>query len=301
MSKVYDIVTEKIIQNLERGTVPWRQPWRTKGGIPANLISGKKYRGVNLMLLSLSSLVKGYESQYWLTFKQSTDLGAKVRQGEKATLVVFYKQLTGTKEVEMDNLATGERETTRIDNQMFVLRYYNVFNTEQCDGLCHKRLEKDAVDSEEINPIETAEKIVMQMPNPPAILYGYGKACYIPRLDQIHLPNKDNFITSEGYYSTLFHELTHSTGHETRLSREGVMNQAMFGDERYSKEELVAEFGAAFLCAEAGISQNQTECNSAYISSWLERLNSDKRMLVQAASQAQKAADYILNRTDEEE
>lgn len=276
---VYEIVTDKIVKQLEAGTIPWRKPW-TGGaqGMPKNLVSGKPYRGINVMLLGLA----GFNSPYWLTFNQCKQLGGKVKTGETATMVVFFKPL---KKKEKD------KDGVEKDKTIPMLRYYKVFNTDQTEGL--KVPEMDTVETFEHDRIEACEKVVSGMPKPPTIEHGRGRASYSPSSDTVCMPNKENFETAEGYYCTLFHELVHSTGHDSRLNRKTV-GVANFGNKDYSKEELIAEMGAAFLSAFTGIDTATQENSSAYIANWIGVLRGDSRLAVTAASAGQKASDYIL-------
>jgi antirestriction protein ArdC len=279
MSTAYDVVTESIIKQLESGVAPWRKPWRTE--MPANLVSKKEYRGINIFLLAC----QGYGSRYWLTYRQAQALGGSVRKGEHGSRVVFWK----IHEYRKENSETGEAE----NHKAILLRYYSVFNLEQCEGI------KSPEPVRVINPIGQCESIVRSMPNPPGFAQD-SQACYRPSIDTVGMPAISAFNTVEEYYSTLFHELTHSTGHPSRVAREGIMNHNPFGSEDYSKEELVAEMGAAMLCGVAGIESHTLENSVAYLQCWIKKLKSDSRLIVSAASQAQKAADFILARSANE-
>ena len=270
-SSVYSIITEQIVQQLESGVAPWRKPWNVAQ--PANLLSRKPYRGINVLLLA----VRGYGSPYWLTYKQATMLGGNVRRGEHGTKVVFWK--IGTRETE-------DADGDTIERKSILLRYYTVFNVEQCEGIASPTA------APAVNAIEECERIVRQMPNPPAMQQD-GRAWYRPSTDTVGMPSRNVFNSAEEYYSTLFHELTHSTGHTSRVGREGIEKLNTFGSESYSKEELIAEMGAAMLAGVAGIERKTLSNSAAYLQSWINVLKSDSRMVVSAASQAQKAADYI--------
>jgi antirestriction protein ArdC len=270
-SSVYSIVTEQILKQLESGTAPWHRPWTTQG--PKNLVSGRGYRGINVFLLASN----GYGSPYWLTYRQATERGGHVRKGEHGTKVVFWK--IGTREME-------DADGDAVERKSIVLRYYTVFNVEQCEGMAAP----DATRT--VNPIEECERIVHGMPNPPAMEQD-ARAWYRPSTDTVGMPSRNAFNSAEEYYSTLFHELTHSTGHTKRVGRDGIEKLNTFGSESYSKEELIAEMGAAMLCGVAGIDRRTIANSAAYLKSWIDVLKSDARMVVQAASQAQKAADYI--------
>jgi antirestriction protein ArdC len=192
-------------------------------------------------------------------------------------------------EYRKENKETGETE----DHKSILLRYYTVFNLEQCEGIKPPDLLRI------INPLEQCESIVKGMPNSPGLIQD-SRACYWPSTDTVGMPARSAFNSSEEYYSTLFHELTHSTGHSSRVGREGILNHNPFGSDDYSKEELVAEMGAAMLCGVAGIVSHTIDNSAAYLQTWIDRLRSDSRLIVSAASQAQKAADYILARTEQE-
>jgi antirestriction protein ArdC len=289
---VYAIVTEKIINQLESGVVPWRRPW-TSTGLPRNLISRKPYRGINYFLLSASK----YVSPFWLTMRQANALGGSIRKGEESTIVTFWKiddaKHNDTEETEeLDPQPKDEKNRRR-----FVLRFYRVWNLEQCE-LPQAVLDKlPKIETHQHDPIEAVERIIAGMPNPPEIVRAGSRAYYSAMTDRVTLPLRELFESAAEDAATTLHELAHSTGHERRLAREGITEVAPFGSAVYSREELVAELAAAFLCAEAGISNAVIRNQAAYVAGWLARLREDRRLIVQAAAQAQKAADYILNRT----
>jgi len=286
----YAIVTEKIVNLLQQGIVPWRRPW-TSTGLPRNLVSKKPYRGVNLFLLSATK----YVSPFWLTMKQANELGGTVRKGEHSQIVVFWKvdAIAGAEtQTEADTDEADEKSRRR-----FVLRYYRVFNLEQCElpEAVLGKLPKIAMHHHD--PIEACEKILTDMPNPPEIVHAGDKAFYSPITDRVTMPPRGLFESAEEYWSTFWHECGgHATGHPKRLNRNSICEAAPFGSPMYSLEELVAECSAAYLCAEAGISPAVIHNQASYIQGWLATLHSNKRMVVVAAAQAQKAAHYILNR-----
>jgi len=270
-ASVYEIVTSRILAELERGEIPWRKPWRVLP--PANLISKKPYRGINVFLLALA----GYGSQYWLTYRQAQALGGNVRRGEHGSKIVFWK---------FDRFETETADGETEERKSAFLRYYTVFNLEQTEGL------KALLALPPAFPIESAEAIAAGMPNPPAFEQD-AQAAYIPSRDTVAMPSRTAFESPAEYYSTLFHELTHSTGHAKRLARDGFDTPQKFGSESYSREELIAEMGSAMLCGIAGIEQATISNSAAYLQSWIKRLKADSRLVVSAASAAQKAADYI--------
>ena len=278
-SNVYQIITDQIIRQLEQGVAPWRKPWRAE--LPLNLISGKPYRGLNVFLLAS----QGYASRYWLTLNQANKLGGHVKKGEHSTLVMFWHIGEERKVRSADG---SERKQTP-----FLLRYYRVFNVCQTEGIADKLGLGNS--SPRVPSIEQCESIVDRMPNRPDI-ENSDRAWYRPSTDKIGMPARELFHSSEEYYSTLFHELAHSTGHAARVGREGIEQLNADGSESYSREELVAEMGAAMLCGFAGISPHTLGNSAAYLQSWLRVLKSDSRMVITAASAAQKAADYILGK-----
>jgi antirestriction protein ArdC len=285
---VYGIVTEKIINLLEHGTVPWRRPW-SSAGLPRNLVSKKPYRGVNFFLLSASKFV----SPFWLTFRQANELGGQVRKGEESTIVVFWKT---DEKTESEN--TGAEGTAQKARRRFLLRYYRVFNLEQCE-LPENVLDRlPKIERHQHDPIDAAERIVAAMPLRPEIEHAGSKAFYSSVTDRVTMPPRQLFTSAEEYSATLLHELTHSSGHRKRLARESILEAAPFGSATYSKEEMVAEMGAAYLCAEAGISNVVLPNQAAYVAGWLKKLRDDRKLLIHAAAQAQHAADYVLNRPD---
>ena len=280
MSKAYEVITETIIEKLEQGTVPWHQPWSNEAA--KNLISKREYRGINVFLLGASR----YANPYWLTFRQAKQLGGHVKKGERSTPVVFWKWL----ERERDNPDTGETETVSTP----LLRYYRVFNVEQCEGIPAEKV-PTLENARDFRPIEEAERVVQEMPQRPIIQHEAAQAFYRPSADVVNMPVAELFTSDEEYYSTLFHELTHATGHESRLKRLDTDKIAAFGGKDYSQEELVAEMGSAFLCGHCGIAERIIDNSAAYIQGWLRRLRNDKSLVVFAAAQAQKAVDFILD------
>ncbi len=281
MNKVYEIVTQRIINALEQGEIPWRPRFSVDKGLPRNAVSKKPYRGVNLLLLWLAR----YQDNRFLTFKQAKEMGGEVKKGEHGWPVIFWK----LQEIDETIPSTGELK------QVPVLRYYTVFNVSQCSGLGLPKI----IEVSEFTPIEMGERILLGYPNPPCVFYGKGCGCYRPSDDIVEMPRPETFQKNEHYYSVLFHELVHSTGHAKRLNREEIATPKKFGSEPYSREELVAELGSAFLCAECGIEQDTLEDHAAYIQGWLKRLKDDSRLIVLAAAAAQRAADHILARTFE--
>lgn len=288
---VYEMITNRIVEQLEKGDVPWQRPWvGGKAGMPRNFVSTKAYRGINVFLLSYTAHIKGFTSPFWVSYNQAQDLGGNVRQGEKsATPVVFYRVLEGKKD---EGAQEGETSSSEMKSHA-MLRYTAMFNTDQCDGLKVPDLSNGAPKFEH-EKIANAEAIVDAMLNKPTINSerNSNRAFYSVHSDSVTVPCLAQYPHAEEFYSTLFHELGHSTGHQSRLARDFGVS---FGDHTYSKEELVAEFTASYLCGIAGIEQRTMLNSAAYISGWLNILKDkkQKKWIPWAASQAQKAADYI--------
>lgn len=283
MCKVYDVVNQRIMELLESGTVPWRKTWNAQSNQPRNMVSKKEYRGINVFLLACMP----YSSPYWMTFNQVKSKNGHVRKGEKSTPVIFWKWL------DRKEAGSDVADTVTVNGKIPMLRYYTVFNWEQTEGIEPPPTKETT--SHTFTPIERAEQIIAGMPLRPDIHYGGNQPTYSPVLDYVKMPVKEAFESPEEFYGTLYHELSHATGHQKRVGRKGILEPSYFGSHEYSKEELVAEMGAAFLCGHAGIEQKVLENSVSYIAGWLKSLKNDKTLLIQAAAQAQKASDYILN------
>ncbi len=285
---IYQEVTDKIIEAIEAGETKGKGPlWNGQGatGLPYNMTSKRAYSGVNVLVLWLTADAKGYSTPAWLTYKQATELGGTVRKGEKATHIVYFKPL----ERQETDHATGEVTTREIP----MLRSYAVFNADQCDGLPATQGERQA-----FNGIEAADSILC---NSGAAWEERGtKAFYSPVLDKIFMPDRDRFAKPESFYAVALHELTHWTGHSSRLARDF---SGRFGTESYAFEELIAELGSAFIGADLGITPETLPDHTSYVASWLKVLKGDKKAIFTAASQASKTHDYImaLATTDEEQ
>jgi len=286
---VYEIVTERILAELEKGIVPWRKPWTGSSSLN---ITGHEYRGMNILLLGSTP----FSSPVWMSYKQAGDHGGHVKPGEKSSLCVFWKVsdlVDDAGKLVLDDRGKPKRS--------FLLRYYNVFNLDQTEAVVLPKRTADKVKGKINDPITAADEVVNNMPSKPEIIPGQ-KASYSPEKDKVSMPDRKFFDSPEDYYSTLFHELTHATGHPTRLNRPSIVERAGFGSEDYGEEELTAEFGAAFLCCETGINNERTnENNSAYIAGWKAKIKANSKLVAMAASRAQKAADFILAKPEHEE
>lgn len=278
---VYEIITERIVEMLKQGTVPWRKTWNA-GNAPRN-IDGYRYRGINVFLLH--SL--GYSSPFWMTFKQAQKRGGSVRKGEHGTVIVFWKIF---RKAETDEV-TGEREVKTIP----MLRYYRVFNLEQTENVKLPKAvaEFNAQAEREVETRVEAEDILAGYENGPLVRETGDQPVYMPLVDRVEVPPRNTFESADEFYVALFHELGHSTGHPSRLNR---FQSGAFGSHEYGREELVAEMTAAFLAGEAGI-ETTMPSHAAYLDAWIHTISEDVRAVVVAAGAAQRAADLILGHT----
>ncbi|MEA3207141.1 MAG: hypothetical protein QOE70_198 [Chthoniobacter sp.] len=290
---IYAAVTNRIIEQLEKGVVSWQSPYFSKVGFPKNFASGQPYHGINVFLLASLR----YTSPWFLTYLQAQALGGHVRKGEKGSLVIKY----GTYSKQDESAAgAGESEETRR-----YLKGYTVFHASQIEGVSFP--EPEALPELPASELcDRAREMAAGMPNAPAIREGSAIPCYRPSSDSVHMPERRFFTGEEAYYSTLFHELVHSTGHVSRLARKSLIENKGIdaeGEARkvYAEEELVAEMGASFLCAHAGIIEAEIQNSAAYLQGWIDALKSKdaKGWIIRAASQAQKAADFVLNKAGE--
>jgi antirestriction protein ArdC len=245
--------------------------------MPLNLISKRSYRGINVWLL----LSLNYARNFFLTWDQLKKIGGSVKQGEHGHVVIFWKT------IKKDDSIPEEEKQKNVP----LLRYYKVFNIEQCTDLPQDLI--PVIEQKEDMPLVQCERIITNMPQAPEIKHSVPQAFYDAEKDYINMPKRKTFKSMEGYYATLFHELVHSTGHEKRLKRKSIIEMAEFGSDMYSLEELIAELGSAYLCSFANIFMPQN--SAAYIGGWLTKLKSDKRFIIQASGFSQRAVDFILN------
>lgn len=281
---IYTRVTERIIADLEQGVRPWMKPWHAEhaaGRITRPLRhNGTPYRGMNVLLLWGEAVAKGYAAPIWMTFKQAQELGAHVRKGEHGSLVVYANSITKT-----ETNGAGED----VEREIPFMKGYTVFNVEQVEGLPAHYY------AQPLHPLALSERIdaadAFMKGTGVTIQHGGNSAYYSPGSDIVQMPPFEAFKDKEGYYATALHELTHATRHEKRLHRD--FGRQRFGDKGYAREELVAELGAAFLCADLGITPETREDHAAYLGHWLGVLKEDKRAIFSAAAHAQRAADYL--------
>lgn len=287
-NKVAQIVADQIIKKIETEKLaPWQKSWVSKEvGLPRNGVTNKTYKGWNLFVLVFMS-----DNPYWFTYKQAKELGGNVKTGEKSTPIIYWNWIEkGTGEFDENN----KEKTKKVP----FLRYYNVFNATQCEGLPEKFYPK-AEALKNHDAIKEAQAIVDAMPNRPALKEGQN-AFYTPSMDSVTMPPLGSFHKAEDFYSVMFHELAHSTGHETRLNRKGVTNLDHFGSHQYGQEELVSEMASAFLCYQSGIINRTIDTSASYLQGWIARIKEDPTMLIYAGQQAFKAANYILGEKEEE-
>jgi antirestriction protein ArdC len=289
----YQEVTDTVIKALEEGTVIWQSSWND-AGLPKNIITGIHYRGWNIFWLNFHTILKGYQAPFYLTYKQAQQSGGTIKKGESGTKIVYWATIelkdkaSDNKEEQLKATNNDEKQRTKL-----VPKAHTVFNIAQTDGIEFPTI--TPIIKSPLQKIAACEQVVADMPNSPIIITGSASAYYSPVSDTVVVPGLDSSTSSEGYYSTLFHELAHSTGNESRLNRKELVGSDGFGNTNYAKEELTAEMTAAFLCAITGIDQPTIANSAAYIQNWLKALRNDKTLVIKAAAQAQKAADFMLS------
>lgn len=285
LKDIYQEVTDKILEQLKKGVAPWNKPWKSRagaGGIPLNKTTGKQYNGVNIVLLWSSADEHNFQTNEWGSFKQWADKKEFVKKGEKGTMIVYYDTIE----------RPDKNDEDKIKKIPFIKSSY-VFNRSQLQSYDQAKEEKPE-EKPLVNRIEAVEMFVKS--TGAIIEHGGNVACYIPMLDKIKMPEIHSFVdqkdctAAEAYYSTLFHEETHWTGHASRLNRD-IHNK--FGNEKYAKEELVAELGASFLGAEFKIEKQPVENHAAYIAGWMKKLKEEPTTFMTAASQASKAVAFL--------
>jgi antirestriction protein ArdC len=286
---IFDRVTQKIIADLEQGVRPWQKPWSGDNAAPRIVRprrhNGEPYNGVNILLLWDAAINNGFQNPIWMTFLQADEYGAHVRKGEKSSFVVYANKVTRTE----PDAKTGED----IERQIPFMRGYNVFNVEQIEGLPETFLLKPELPS--ISSVSRLENVDHFIKNTGAIIrHGGDRAYYAEGSDHVQMPTIEAFKDGESYYATLAHETTHWTKHETRLNRD--FGRFVWGDEGYAKEELVAEIGSAFLCADLGITPEIREDHATYIESWLKALKNDKKLIFTAAAHATRAVEFLKSK-----
>ena len=282
---INQIITDKIIKLLERGTVKTGTRWTgdKASGLPVNAKSGEQYHGINVLVLWAEMADKSYASSQWLTFKQAADMGANVRKGEKSVMCVYYRTV-------------GKRDEARAEDEQetyLMAKPFWLFNVAQIDGLpADMPAAANATPARLFNPHQEAEQLLLN--SKASISYGFDSAYYSPSADKICLPARERFTSESNFYATALHELTHWTGNKTRLNRSFGKR---FGDDAYAFEELVAELGAAFTVGQLGMIEATIEAHADYVQSWIKVLKDDKKAIFTAVTQAAKASDFILNQS----
>jgi len=332
---IYKEITDRVIASMESDNIaPWVRPWNRvgpDGGAPCNAVSGKAYRGVNVLLCMLTAWERGYTSNKWLTFKQAHEIAAKaarkaghkveekeIKRGRYTKKVYVYaegenkgKTVGGVKPGQNKSEGKGstdiifssrgkktekQEDGTEKERTWFTVRFYQVFNLDQCIDSVREYVEgpkkEEPADKPEFNPIAACEEICAGFDVTTA--HGGNRAYYRASTDAIQLPEREQFKTPEAYYTTRFHEMGHATGHASRLARPGIVQWDGFGSHSYSYEELVAEFTATLLAGEAGIVRTVEDNSAAYLKGWASKLKEDPKLIYNAAREAQKAADLVL-------
>jgi len=281
-NSTYELITSRILERLAAGVIPWKHysNLRSEESAPRNLVSGRHYHGANYFVLSMM----GYRSPWWCTYRQAQqELNGQVRKGERSTPIIYWNF------VERTDKQTGEVESIPF------LKHFNVFNSEQIDGIDARIPELPKARATTAN--QEADRIVDNMPNRPAIVYGtFPVASYSPSEDTVRMTKAELCVSDDRFNEVRLHEISHATGHSSRLNR--PINN-MFGSPDYVREELISECASAFLCADCGISQATIDDSASYIDNWIKHLKGDNKLFVAAAGKAAKAADYILNRAEQ--
>jgi len=288
---IYTRITNQIVSHLEKGVRPWVRPWNAEhaaGRITRPLRhNGKPYSGINVLSLWASAIAQNFADPIWMTFKQASELDAHILKGEKGSLVVYADSITRKE--------TDDKTGDKIDREIPFLKGYTVFNVEQIEGLPEVYYAKAAPNLDPVARIEHAEKFFAALGT--TIRHGGNRAFYSIAADAIQMPPFESFQGADNYYATLAHECTHWTGSKNRLDRD--FGGHRFGSEGYAVEELVAELGAAFLCADLELALEPREDHASYIATWLKVLATDNRAVFTAAAHAQRAAEFINSRAAE--
>lgn len=282
---VYQKITDQIVTALEQGVRPWHQPWKVEhstGRISRPLRStGTPYQGINVLMLWSAAIEKGYAAPIWMTYRQALELNAHVRKGEQGSLVVYADKIIRTE--------TDAKTGVEAERAIPFMKGYTVFNVEQIEGLPEHYYGKPQARLESVECIEHAESFLAA--TGANIVHGGSRACYVPSTDKIHIPCIDFFRDTVSYYAVRLHETVHWTRHERRLNRD--FGRKRFGDEGYAMEELVAELGSAFLCADLELTPDVRDDHASYIATWIKVLKDDRRAIFTAASYAERAADFL--------
>ena len=300
---VYKVITDQVIKGLKKEGLSWFKPWTNNDGefvVPMSLKSGKQYQGINVLLLSAQMRANEWTRPEFITYKQAEELGGNVIKGQAGSEVIYWmvSYFVGKKWFANERALNkaGYKKTCKGVTANWSPRYFRVFNVEQCEGLKLTEATKPTQESIFV-AIPDAELVFKGYNVPPNLSHGGNRAYYKPSIDAVKMPKAEAFVTTDDYYKTLFHELVHSTGHDTRLKRKGVTGINSFGSKDYSFEELIAEIGAMFLVAFTGINPKDADTNSqAYINGWISKLEAEEKWILQASGAAERAVKYILNK-----
>ncbi len=293
-NRLSEIITNRFINALHAGAPPWIRPWNRDCPVntrPSNVVTGRKYSGVNITILWSAAASKGYLSDRWLTFSQAKKIGAKVRQGQQSTTAIFFRTLQ-IPQKNQDGLPEFDENGLAVTQTIKLMKGFNLFNVEQCTDIPPKYLEENDASNESLPWLlhQDAENFVV---NTKATIRHQGtSALYIPEGDYILMPPRSAFSATEGYYSTIMHELVHWSGHKTRLNRVGISKDVQEGSYKYAYEELIAEIGSAYLCAELGIQGEMR--HEGYVLAWIRILENDPNSIFRASAEAWQATCYLM-------
>jgi antirestriction protein ArdC len=300
---IYETITNRVIAGLKKDGLKWFRPWEGGHNSPMNHSSEAYYKGFNVLWLNSICAEHGYTDNEWLTYKQGEALGVTLKKGSTASdknqfVVYWMVSYTHkvTKKYYANETALKKAGVSKSEcNEYWSMRYYTVFNISQFENCPPKRVKSEG---ETFEPIVEAEKILAEYKGQPSLRHGGEMAYYQPANHHVQMPEKDAFVTPDDYYKTLFHELTHSTGHETLLKRKGIADMQGFNSDSYSQEELVAELGSEYLVGITGINPKDNEANAqAYINGWINKLqNDDPKLIIYASQQAMKAVELITKK-----
>ena len=293
--QIFENVTSKIIEGLKQGIIPWHSGLKGSfSSLPMNILTKRSYSGINILLLGLQD---EYNYSLWGTFNQIRKLGGKVRKGERSTEIVFSEFVIRNKKSKRKITFEEYKKLSKAEQENYImfrlLKIHRVFNIDQTEDIDLNSL---GIDQKINDPISACEDLLHRFKDKPSIHFRNSQPCYIPSLDKIQMPDLNAYESNAEFYGTLFHEIVHSAGHPKRLNREGLKSNASFGSKTYSFEELIAEIGACFLRTKCGIESNSLDNSVAYINSWIKVLENDNTFIFKAASEAQKAFNFILNK-----
>lgn len=294
MADIYQAITDRILDSLQQGYLPGvGKPWDSSKripNVPCNAASGRQYSGINVPLLWSEAEKRGFSQDRWLTFRQAKEAGGTVRKGEKSTLACFYKPMR-REVIDSNGEPELDEEGNPKEKHFAILRGFNLFNVDQCDGLPDEVVNPPSDSVKDFDNVEALDDFINGCGIKVVHSLDRDQAAYYPRQDRVLLPAKERFHQADQYYSIALHELTHASGHATRLARIGITDPHPFGSSRYAMEELVAQLGSAFLCGHFGVCNEAFD--AAYIADWIQVLKADKKAIFRASGAARLAAEYL--------